>query len=149
MGRYLHRNIADRDSVTPTVHLFNDTLIYWCSSKQPETPRISSNTETRAIYTGVLDQNWIRDFFRSIGYPIGPPPKLYEDNQATIKRVMADIITLQSRPLDVLITALHELHLRKTLDMVDKRSHMKLVDLNSKPHGGKILRNITDSDIEV
>ena len=60
----------------------------------------------------MLDQNWIRDFFRSIGYPIGAPSKLYEDNQAKIERVMADIITPQDRPIDVKITALHELHLR-------------------------------------
>ena len=67
------------------------------------------------MYIGVLDQNWIRDFFRPIGYPIGPPSKIYEDNQATIKTVLADIITTQSRPLDVLITAIHELHIRKHL----------------------------------
>ena len=33
------------------------------------------------MYTGVLYEKWKRDFFRSIGYPIGPPSKLYEDNQ--------------------------------------------------------------------
>ena len=38
------------------------------------------------MYKGVLDQNWIRDLFRSIGYPIGPPSKIYEDNQATIEK---------------------------------------------------------------
>ena len=65
------------------------------------------NAETRAMYTGVLDQNWIRDFFRSIGYPIGPPSKIYEDNQATIKIVLVDIITPQARLLGVLITAIH------------------------------------------
>ena len=81
--------------------------------------------------TGVLDQNWIRDFFISIGYPIGPPSKIYEENQATIKILMADRITPQSRPLGVLIIALHELHLRKIFEMVDTRSNMQLADLNS------------------
>ena len=95
----------------------------------------------------MLDQNWIRDLFRSIGYPIGPPSKLYKDNQATIKRVPADQITPQARPLEVLITALHELYLRKTFDMVYTRSNMQLADLSSKPHGGKSLRNIIDRDI--
>ena len=66
------------------------------------------------MYTGVLDHNWIRDFFRQFFYPIVPPSKLYEDNQAKIKRVLADIITTQSRPIDVLITDLHEIHLRNT-----------------------------------
>ena len=94
------------------------------------------------MYIGVLDQNWIRDLFRSIGYPIGPPSKLYEDNQEKIKRVLADIITPQARPIDVLITDLHELHLGKKIEVVDTRSNMQLSDLNSKPHGGKSFRNI-------
>ena len=101
------------------------------------------------MYKGVLDQNWIRDFFRSIFYPIEAPTKLYEYNQATIKGVLADIITTQPRPLDVLIPDLHELHLRKIFEMVNTRSNMQLVDLNSKPHGGKGLRNTTDSAIGV
>ena len=90
------------------------------------------------MYTGVLYKNWFRDFFRPVGYPIGPPSELYENNQATIKRVLANIITTQYRPLDVLITAIHKILLRKTFEMVDTRSNMQLADLNYNPHGGKI-----------
>ena len=73
------------------------------------------------MYTGVLDKNCIRDLFRLIGYLIEPPSKIYEDNQSTIKILLADIINPQSRPIDVLITALRELHLRKIFYMVDTR----------------------------
>ena len=55
---------------------------------------------------------------------------------------MADRITPQSRPIDVLITDIHELHLRKIFEMVDTRSNMQLADLNFKPHIGKILRDL-------
>ena len=55
---------------------------------------------------------------------------------------MLDRITLQARPIDLLITALHELQLRNTFEIVDTISNMQLSDLNSKPHGGKILQNI-------
>ena len=96
----------------------------------------------------MLYQNWIRDFFRSIGYPIGPPSKLYKDNQEKIKIVLADIITPQAIHIDALITSLHELHLRKTFEMIDTRSNMQLADLNSKPHGRKIIRNFIDREIE-
>ena len=48
----------------------------------------------------------------------------------TIKRVLADIITTQARPL------------RKKIEIVETRSNMQLADLNSKPHSGKILRNL-------
>ena len=101
------------------------------------------------MYTVVLDQNWVRCFFRSIGYPIGPPSKLCKDNQATIKRVLAYRINPRVRPLDVLITALHELQLRKTFEMVDTRSNIKLADLNSKSHGRKSLWNIIDHAIGI
>ena len=113
---YCARNISDRRSITSTVNLFNCNTIYWCARKQSETSRNISNSETIAIYTGVLDQNWIRDFFRSIGYPIVLPSKLYEDNQAKIRIVLADRITPQAINIDVLITDLHELHLIKKLE---------------------------------
>ena len=99
------------------------------------------------MYTGLLDQNWIRKFFGSIGYPIGPPSNLYKDNQATIKRVLEDIITPKARTIDALINALHELHLRKTFDMVDTRSNTQLADHKSNPHGGKSRRDLIDRDI--
>ena len=54
------RDISDRHSVTSSFHLFNSTIIDWCAKKQSETSRSRSNSETRAMYTGVLDQNSIR-----------------------------------------------------------------------------------------
>ena len=99
------------------------------------------------MYTGVLDKNWIRNIFRLIGGPIGHPSKIYEDNQETIKRVLVYRITPQSRPLDVLITSLHELHLQKTFEMVDTRSNMQFSDLNSKLHGRKSLNDFIDRAI--
>ena len=99
------------------------------------------------MHTGVLDKNWIRNFFRSIGYPIGPPSKLYEHKQASITIVLVDRITPQSRPLDVLINDFHELHLSKIFDMVDIISNMGLDNLNYKPHGGKSHINIIDCAI--
>ena len=96
------------------------------------------------MYTGVLDQNSIRDFFRPIVYPIGPPPKIYEYNQATIKIAPEVIINPQVRPLDVLTTDLYELHIRKIFEMMNARSNMQLADLNYKPHGGKSLQNLID-----
>ena len=51
---------------------------------------------------------------------------------------MADRITTQSRPLNILINALHELHLRKQFDMADTRSNIQLDNLNSNPRGEKV-----------
>ena len=64
-----------------------------------------------------------------------------------IKIVLADIITPQARPIDVLITANHELYPRKKFEMVETRSNIQLADLNSKPDGVKSLQNLIDHAI--
>ena len=97
----------------------------------------------------MLDKNCIRNFFRLIGYPIGPSSNLYEDNQATIKIVLVYSITPQYRPLNLLITTLCGICLCKTFDMVDTRSNMQLADINSMPHGEKNLIDIIDRSIVV
>ena len=68
-------------------------------------------------------------------------------NQETIKRALADIINPQAIHIDILITAIHELHHRNIFEMVYTISNMQLVDLHSKPHGVKILRDIVDRAI--
>ena len=60
----MQRDISDRKSGTSTAHLFNGTVIGWFSRKKSGTSRSSSNSKTRAIYTGVSDQNWIINFYR-------------------------------------------------------------------------------------
>ena len=97
----------------------------------------------------MLDKNRFRKFYRLILYPIGPTSKLYVENQATIKTFLEDKISPQSRPLDFLITALHDIHLRKCFGMVDTRSNMQLSSLSSKPHEDKSLRYIVDRAIGV
>ena len=97
--------------------------------------------------TGVLIQNWIIDFHKPSGYPIGLRLKIYEDNQATIKRVLADIITPESRPIDSLITALHGSHLRNKFEMADTISNTQSADLKSKTHGKKRFLNLIDCAI--
>ena len=55
---------------------------------------------------------------------------------------MSYIITLQYRPLDVLVTGLHKPNTRKIFEMVDTRSNMQLDNLNYKPHVRKSLRDL-------
>ena len=67
----------------------------------------------------------------------------------TIKRVLIDSINNQTRHLDVLIIGLHELHIRKTFNTVETRSNLQLADVNSKPRGGKSLKDLIDQSIGV
>ena len=119
------RDISDRRSLTSKSDLFNGAVIFWCAREQYKTPRRISNAETKAIYTRVLDKNWVKNFYRSIVYPIGPLSKLYKDKQATIKIVLVDRTTPQARHLDFLITIIYEPHFCKTFAMVDTRSNMQ------------------------
>ena len=56
------RDLSDRRYVTKTTHLFNGTIIDWCSTNKYGTSRSSTNPETRAMYTGVIYQNLIINF---------------------------------------------------------------------------------------
>ena len=49
------------------------------------------------------------------------------------------MITPQSIPIDIIITAHHDICLHKTSDVVDTISNIQPAELNSKPHGGKSL----------
>ena len=114
-------------------------MVYQEKSK---TSRKISNLEKRVMCIGVLDQNFIRNFYRSIGYTLVPSSNFYEENKATIKRVLEERITPQARSLDVLITDLHEHRLRKTFNIADTISNTQLTDLKSKRYGGQSLRDI-------
>ena len=82
------------------------------------------------MHTGLVDQKWIRSLCRSTGYPIGAPYKLYEENQDTIKQLLAGTITPQSQPLDFLITNLHKYHIPESFVRVEIGSKIQLADLN-------------------
>ena len=117
--------------------------------EKPDTSRRNSNEETREMYTRVWYKNWIRNFYISIGYPIGSPSKIYYNNQETLKRrVLENIINPQARYLNVLITVTHKLHLI-FFEMLDTISNMQLDYLNSKPNGVKFLIDIIDRAIRV
>ena len=96
------------------------------------------------MYTGVLDKNYIIKFYRSIGYPIGPPSNLYEYNHSTIKIVLEYRINPQPRPVNILITELHELHPYNKFVIVDKCSNMQL-----KASWKKFIRDLIDCVIGV
>ena len=98
---------------------------------------------------GMLDQNYIRNFFISIGFPIRPLSKLYEDDLKTIKMFLVYRITPYARPLNVLITDLRSFHLCKTFYMVDTRLKMQLAGLDSNTCGRKSLVYIIDCGIGV
>ena len=101
------------------------------------------------MYTGVFDQNCTRNFYRSISYPIGPRLNLYTDNKETIKILLVVSITPQDRHLEILINALRYLNFCNVFDMVNIISKIQLTDLNYKPHGSKIIRNLIDLEIGV
>ena len=66
-------DITNKRSVTSTDCLFNVTIVDWCSKKYTGTSWSSFNSDTREMYKGVVDQNWIISFCPYIGYPIGAP----------------------------------------------------------------------------
>ena len=72
---------------------------------------------------GVLNNKRIRKFYRSIGYTIRPPSKLYEDNQEIIKIDLEDRITKQSRPFNISSLLYMSINLVIVLDGGHKIKH--------------------------
>jgi hypothetical protein len=81
----------------------------------------------------------IRSFLTTIGYGQSLPKLTFEDNNATISQVIKDCLTPQARPLDVLITSLHDHHKRGTFKIASCSTKLMLADYNSKPLSGDIL----------
>ena len=89
----------------------------------------------------------IINFFRSIGYPIGTPSNIYEENQATFKKIPGVHNHSPSQTSKLTNHLYPQNPSQNIFDMVDTRSNMQLSDLNYKPHGRKSLRNIIDNTI--
>ena len=113
--------------------------ISWKCKKQIETALHSNGAEIRALQTGVKETISLRHLLTNLGLSIPKPTVTYEDNQATIRQVLANRLTPQVRHLDVLITWLNEQHLKGIFTPhYTKTTHM-LADFNTKPTGGKHL----------
>lgn len=137
----LARDLRDRKSVNSSIHEMNGVAIDWICKKQHTVAEHSNGSEIRALFNGVRKTFCIRNFMTSIGSPICLPTPTYEDNQATIKQVNKDRLTPRARPVDVLITSLHEHKLRGTYEIADCHTDLMLADFNSKPLKGNELAN--------
>ena len=68
-------------------------------------------------------------------YPIGDPYQIYQENQVTTKRVIADLITTKARHVDIIITTLQKNYLKNTSEVIHTDNHPQIKDYNSTPNG--------------
>ncbi len=121
--------------------MMNGVAIDWDSKKQEKVAEHSNGAEIRALYHGVKKTIIIRNFLKTIGYPCKTPTTTYEDNSATISQVLKDRITPKARPVDILVTNLHDLYLQEVFEIKSCKTNYMLADINSKPLGGDSLHN--------
>ena len=81
------------------------------------------------------------NFLNSIGIKIYLPIPTYEDNDSTLQQVTKNRIEPLERPLDILITSLHENLNRGTMRLQYVKSNLQLEDFLSKPLQGDELKN--------
>lgn len=129
------RDLRDLLSVTSTLHLINGTAVLWSSRKQIETSLHPNGDDIRALQTGVKQALQIRLLLANLSIDISEPTIVHEDNHATIQQVLKDRLTPQIKHLDVLITWLHEHHLKGTFVPSYTDSINMLADYNTKPTG--------------
>ena len=91
-----------------------------------------------------MDQNCIHNFCHSVGYPIEYLSQLHKDSHTIIKWFIIESIIPKAWHIRILVIALCEHHQRQTFCMVNMRSKLQLANLNTKTHGGQILRDLND-----
>ena len=80
--------------------------------KQSEVSEHSNGDEIISLYHGVKKTVLVRNFLKSIGFPCKVSMKTYEDNVEMISQVLKYRITPKERPVDILVTNLHDLYLQ-------------------------------------
>ncbi len=137
----LARDIVTRRSTTASIHLLNGVVISWTCKKQPQVAQHSNGAELRALHHGVRKSYFIKKILNSIGIKIYLPIPTHEDNAATLNQVSKNRIEPLTRPLDIIITSLHEHLNRGTMKLHYVKSNLQLADFLSKPLQGDELKN--------
>lgn len=135
----LGRILLDRRPVSSVLHLYNGVIFAWSVRKQRMSQISSANSETYCLHTGVFQLVNYRKQLTSYGLGISLPSPVYEDNQATCKRVLTQRISAEARDVDARICQLHQYKLTGVFTAVDTRSQAQLADINSKPSSGNAL----------
>ena len=135
----LARDQITRRSVNAIIFELNGVAIDWICKKQPLVAEHSNGSEIRSLFTGVRRTYCIRTYLAMIGFTISAPTPTFEDNAETIVQVTKNIIAPQERPVDIMITSLHEHKNRGTFTIAYCKTTLMLEDFLSKPQGGYIL----------
>eukprot|EP00957_Ditylum_brightwellii_P154248 11738465-Ditylum_brightwellii.AAC.1 len=104
----------------------------------------TTSAESFALHKGITKVSDIRNFSSSLGYSIGEPSTVYEDNTCTIKAITSDRITPAHRHHDVKISLAIYHKQKGTVKVKYSKSEHTLADPNTKPHGCKTLTNKID-----
>eukprot|EP00957_Ditylum_brightwellii_P171974 13093535-Ditylum_brightwellii.AAC.1 len=89
----LARALRDRRSTTSIALLTNGAATHWNISKQGEPTGATTSTYIFVLHKGIIKASDIHNFSTSIGYSIGEPSIVYEENACIIKAITADCIT--------------------------------------------------------
>eukprot|EP00957_Ditylum_brightwellii_P001678 130068-Ditylum_brightwellii.AAC.1 len=100
----LTRELRERRSTASIALLTNGFATHWDISKQGEPTGATTSAELFAIHKGILKVSDIHNFSSSIGYSIGNPTTVYEDNAGSIKAITSDYTIPNCRHHDVKIS---------------------------------------------
>eukprot|EP00957_Ditylum_brightwellii_P070597 5363846-Ditylum_brightwellii.AAC.1 len=86
----LARELRERRSTTSITLLTNGVATHWDISKQGEPTGATTSAELFVLHKGIIKVSDICNFSLSIGYSIGDPSTIYEDNAGTINAITSD-----------------------------------------------------------
>eukprot|EP00957_Ditylum_brightwellii_P194103 14782476-Ditylum_brightwellii.AAC.1 len=126
----LARELRERRSTTYIALLTNGVATHWDNSKQSELTGATTSAELFVLHKGIIKVNGICNYSSSIGYSIGEPSTIYEDNAGTIKAITADHITLIYRHNNDKISIIIYNKQKGTITVEHPKSELMLADLN-------------------
>eukprot|EP00957_Ditylum_brightwellii_P043345 3285504-Ditylum_brightwellii.AAC.1 len=86
----LAREWREWRSTTSIALLTNGVSTHWDIFKQGEPTGATTSAELFALHKGVIKVSDIHNFSSFIGYSIGDPSTVYEENAFTIKAITSD-----------------------------------------------------------
>lgn len=135
----LARNLSDRRSYLCNVIMLMNVCISIKMEKSSTIMTHTTDSETKATFTGIRRLLPIRRLLEFMGFPCLNPTTANLDNAALQAIITAERMTPRSRHLDIPIAYLHEHH-NKTFVPRLIRTYYMLADIGTKPLGTMLHR---------
>ncbi|CAG7719483.1 unnamed protein product [Allacma fusca] len=122
-----------RRSTSGYVVMLNDSIISWCSQKQPCVTLSSTEAEYVAVTTGAKEVMWLRSFLKELGHPQEYATDILVDNQSAIRITKNPEMHGRTKHIDVRHHFIRDLVTNQEVKLEYVPTQDQLADCLTKP----------------